>query len=365
MRPREGAAVTMVLRVPVDRRRQERRGERRLRWHRNRRSDWWRERQRRKRFGRSHGERREWLGRCDRKRREWLRWCGRQGGDRFGRRGRQRRRGLRRNGWKRWPRWLGWGGRLRRARRLRRNSGRRRRRLHRDGRSCQLQPVSDKRQSLQDPPVRRLDYLRRERRRQCRVPRSAVCVGRGGGAEDHLHRIALEWTEHRFRPDLSQEQRRPQRLGHLGGHSLQRRQCGNRDGDPQPRSQQRQRWRTEHHSSAHRHQRLGQLHRHADDERPFRTPRQDHRQRTQCFVGGRPDHPAGYGTNDVIKAYNQALPGLVQQRAAAGKHVALVDMYTGFNTSTMLGSDSIHPNSTGYKFMADHWYAAIGSLLPK
>jgi len=75
--------------------------------------------------------------------------------------------------------------------------------------------------------------------------------------------------------------------------------------------------------------------------------------------------PLGYGTNDVIKAYNQAIPGLVQQRAAAGKHVVLLDMYTGFTTSTMLGSDSIHPNSTGYKFMADHWYAAIGSLLPK
>ena len=32
--------------------------------------------------------------------------------------------------------------------------------------------------------------------------------------------------------------------------------------------------------------------------------------------------------------------------------------------STMLGSDDIHPNTTGYQFMADHWYAAIGSLLP-
>lgn len=74
--------------------------------------------------------------------------------------------------------------------------------------------------------------------------------------------------------------------------------------------------------------------------------------------------PLGYGTNDVIKAYNQAIPALVQQRAAAGKHVALLDMYTGFSASTMLGSDSIHPNSTGYKFMADHWYSVIGSLLP-
>ena len=74
--------------------------------------------------------------------------------------------------------------------------------------------------------------------------------------------------------------------------------------------------------------------------------------------------PLGYGTNDVIKAYNQAIPGVVQERAAAGKHIVLVDMFTGFTTSTMLGSDSIHPNTTGYKFMADHFYAAIGALLP-
>ena len=46
----------------------------------------------------------------------------------------------------------------------------------------------------------------------------------------------------------------------------------------------------------------------------------------------------GYGTNDVIKTYNQAIPGLVQQRVAAGKHVVLVDMYTGFTASSMLGS---------------------------
>jgi hypothetical protein len=74
--------------------------------------------------------------------------------------------------------------------------------------------------------------------------------------------------------------------------------------------------------------------------------------------------PLGYGTNDVIKAYNQAIPGVVQERAAAGKHIALVDMYTGFNAATMLGADKIHPNTAGYKFMADRWYAAIGPLLP-
>ena len=75
--------------------------------------------------------------------------------------------------------------------------------------------------------------------------------------------------------------------------------------------------------------------------------------------------PLGYGTNDIIKAYNQVIPGLVQERAAAGKHIVLLDMYTGFTPSSMLGSDSIHPNSTGYKFMADHWYSVIGPLLPQ
>jgi lysophospholipase L1-like esterase len=75
--------------------------------------------------------------------------------------------------------------------------------------------------------------------------------------------------------------------------------------------------------------------------------------------------PLGYGTNSVIKAYNQSIPGVVQTFAAAGKHITTVDMYTGFNTSTMLGSDSIHPNTTGYTFMADHWYSVIGALLPK
>jgi hypothetical protein len=75
--------------------------------------------------------------------------------------------------------------------------------------------------------------------------------------------------------------------------------------------------------------------------------------------------PLGYGTNSVIMAYNQAIPGVVQSLAAAGKHIEVMDMYTGFNTSTMLGSDSIHPNAAGYQFMASHWYSVIGSLLPK
>jgi len=76
--------------------------------------------------------------------------------------------------------------------------------------------------------------------------------------------------------------------------------------------------------------------------------------------------PLGYDpSNAVIRAYNQALPSIVQARAAAGKHIILVDMNTGFSVTTMFGPDNIHPNTAGYKFMADHWYAAIAPLLPR
>jgi hypothetical protein len=62
-----------------------------------------------------------------------------------------------------------------------------------------------------------------------------------------------------------------------------------------------------------------------------------------------------------------AIPGLVQMRASAGKHVVLGDMNTGF-TPGMLSSDSVRPNKSGYDFMGDAgykvaWYKVIGPLL--
>jgi lysophospholipase L1-like esterase len=66
----------------------------------------------------------------------------------------------------------------------------------------------------------------------------------------------------------------------------------------------------------------------------------------------------------TIKTYNDAIPGLVQTRAAAGKHILLVDLNTGF-TAGMLSSDGVHPNKSGYDFMGDRWYAAISNVLPK
>ena len=69
------------------------------------------------------------------------------------------------------------------------------------------------------------------------------------------------------------------------------------------------------------------------------------------------------GSNGTIKTYNDAIPGLVQTRAAAGKHIILGDMNTGF-TSAMLSNDGVHPNKAGYDFMGDTWYKLISSFLP-
>ncbi len=66
--------------------------------------------------------------------------------------------------------------------------------------------------------------------------------------------------------------------------------------------------------------------------------------------------------NAWVNTYNNAIPGLVQTRADAGKHIVLADMNTGF-TSSMLSPDGIHPTQAAYIFMGDRWHSVIGSLL--
>ena len=73
-------------------------------------------------------------------------------------------------------------------------------------------------------------------------------------------------------------------------------------------------------------------------------------------------------TNTRVQAYNATVATLVQESAAAGKHVALVDMFSAFvqNTSfaTALLNDNLHPNDAGFVVMAETWYPAIEALLP-
>jgi lysophospholipase L1-like esterase len=66
-----------------------------------------------------------------------------------------------------------------------------------------------------------------------------------------------------------------------------------------------------------------------------------------------------------VAAYNAAIPALVQARAADGKHILLADVNTGFQVSTMLSSDGIHPNQTGYEFMGGVWYGVVGPFFPQ
>ena len=80
------------------------------------------------------------------------------------------------------------------------------------------------------------------------------------------------------------------------------------------------------------------------------------------IVPGRQD-----SLNTRIMTYNAAIPNLVATRAAAGRHIVLVDMYGAFtrdaNYKTTLLTDDLHPTPAGYLRMAETWYAAIGILL--
>jgi lysophospholipase L1-like esterase len=73
-------------------------------------------------------------------------------------------------------------------------------------------------------------------------------------------------------------------------------------------------------------------------------------------------------TNTRIMAYNAAMPALINQRAAAGKHVQLVNMYGAFTAradyKTSLMTDDLHPNAAGYGLLGDTWYNTISALLP-
>lgn len=66
--------------------------------------------------------------------------------------------------------------------------------------------------------------------------------------------------------------------------------------------------------------------------------------------------------NAQVMTYNATIPGIVQMKAAAGKHVIYVDQFKDFPTSEL--TDGVHPDdSKGYPRMGDVWYAAIKQYL--
>ncbi len=73
------------------------------------------------------------------------------------------------------------------------------------------------------------------------------------------------------------------------------------------------------------------------------------------------------GTNSKVKTYDAAIPGIVGKRAAAGKHVALVDNYAAFskdpNYRATLMFNYLHPNDAGYEVLGRSFYGAISAAL--
>jgi lysophospholipase L1-like esterase len=74
------------------------------------------------------------------------------------------------------------------------------------------------------------------------------------------------------------------------------------------------------------------------------------------------------GGDQRAQAYNAAIPGLVNARASAGKHVVLVDNYAAFtkdpNYQTTLKADGLHPNTAGYVILGQSFYGVISASLP-
>lgn len=63
------------------------------------------------------------------------------------------------------------------------------------------------------------------------------------------------------------------------------------------------------------------------------------------------------GTEEQYRAaYNQAIPQIVSEAQAAGKHVAYVDM-SSLTTADL--ADTLHPNDMGYQKMADAFHRGI------
>lgn len=62
-----------------------------------------------------------------------------------------------------------------------------------------------------------------------------------------------------------------------------------------------------------------------------------------------------------VRRYNDALAALVRERAAAGRNVILVDHNTHYPPDAL--PDKVHPDQSGYEFMARTWFAALEQYL--
>ncbi|MEI8376217.1 MAG: autotransporter-associated beta strand repeat-containing protein [Planctomycetota bacterium] len=79
---------------------------------------------------------------------------------------------------------------------------------------------------------------------------------------------------------------------------------------------------------------------------------------TKIYVAQIIPQTLSQATIDFGPQYNADMATLVNSKLAAGYNLALVDLYDGFPSDGLSG-DRIHPNNTGYTWMAAQWYNAI------
>ena len=71
--------------------------------------------------------------------------------------------------------------------------------------------------------------------------------------------------------------------------------------------------------------------------------------------------PLGNASQDATaRTFNAAIPGIVQSKVNAGRHVHLVDLHSALTAADL--ADGVHPNATGYDKMAAAWYSALLSV---
>jgi lysophospholipase L1-like esterase len=69
---------------------------------------------------------------------------------------------------------------------------------------------------------------------------------------------------------------------------------------------------------------------------------------------------ANAGQDAAVRTFNAAIPGIVQSKVSAGRHVHLVDMHSALTTADLI--DGIHPTAGGYDKMAATWFGALRSV---
>lgn len=69
---------------------------------------------------------------------------------------------------------------------------------------------------------------------------------------------------------------------------------------------------------------------------------------------------ANASQDSAVRTFNAAIPGIVQSKVNAGKHVHVVDMHSALTTADLV--DGVHPTANGYDKMAAVWYSALRSV---